>query len=67
MFLNLQDLWRKEHVKAGYKEIRTPNMLDRELWEISGHWNNYKENMYTSEIDEKVFAIKPMPRYSFSI
>lgn len=60
MFLNLQDLWRKEHVKAGYKEIRTPNMLDRELWEISGHWNNYKENMYTSEIDEKVFAIKPM-------
>lgn len=60
MFLRLQDLWRKEHVKAGYKEIRTPNMLDRELWEISGHWNNYKENMYTSEIDDKIFAIKPM-------
>ncbi|WP_068268717.1 threonine--tRNA ligase [Caviibacter abscessus] len=60
MFLKLQDLWRKEHVKAGYKEIRTPNMLDRELWETSGHWNNYKENMYTSEIDDKVFAIKPM-------
>lgn len=60
MFLKLQDLWRKEHVKAGYKEIRTPNMLDRELWEISGHWNNYKENMYTSEIDDKIFAIKPM-------
>lgn len=60
MFLRLQELWRKEHVKAGYKEIRTPNMLDRELWEISGHWNNYKENMYTSEIDEKVYAIKPM-------
>lgn len=60
MFLKLQDLWRKEHIKAGYKEIRTPNMLDRELWETSGHWNNYKENMYTSEIDDKVFAIKPM-------
>lgn len=60
LFLRLQDLWRKEHIKAGYKEIRTPNMLDKELWEISGHWKNYKENMYTSEIDEKIFAIKPM-------
>ncbi|WP_277285157.1 threonine--tRNA ligase [Sneathia sanguinegens] len=60
LFLRLQELWRKEHVKAGYKEIRTPSMLDKELWEISGHWKNYKENMYTSTIDEKVYAIKPM-------
>lgn len=60
LFLRLQELWRMEHVKAGYKEIRTPNMLDKELWETSGHWKNYKENMYTSEIDEKVYAIKPM-------
>lgn len=60
LFLRLQELWRQEHVKAGYKEIRTPIMLDKELWETSGHWKNYKENMYTSEIDEKVYAIKPM-------
>lgn len=60
LFLRLQELWRREHVKAGYREIRTPNMLDKELWEISGHWKNYKENMYTSEIDGKVYAIKPM-------
>lgn len=60
LFLRLQELWRKEHVKAGYKEIRTPSMLDKELWEISGHWKNYKENMYTSTIDGKVYAIKPM-------
>ncbi|WP_067141593.1 threonine--tRNA ligase [Oceanivirga salmonicida] len=60
LFLRLQELWRKEHIKAEYKEIRTPMMLDKELWEISGHWKNYKENMYTSEIDEKAYAIKPM-------
>ena len=46
--------------KRGYQEIKTPIMLDRELWEISGHWFNYRENMYTSIIDEKVYAIKPM-------
>ena len=56
----LQELWRREHKKAGYQEIKTPIMLDKELWEISGHWFNYRENMYTSEIDEKVYAIKPM-------
>lgn len=56
----LVDLWRKEHRKAGYEEISTPIMLDKELWELSGHWFNYRENMYTSEIDEKEFAIKPM-------
>lgn len=56
----LQEIWRIEHRKAGYKEIKTPVMLDKELWEISGHWFNYRENMYTSEIDEKIYAIKPM-------
>lgn len=56
----LINLWRKEHVLAGYKEIMTPIMLNKELWEISGHWFNYRENMYTSQIDETDFAIKPM-------
>ena len=56
----LTDLWRAEHEKAGYEMIQTPIMLNKELWEISGHWMNYRENMYTSEIDETEFAIKPM-------
>ena len=56
----LEEIWRKEHKKAGYQEIKTPIMLDKELWEISGHWFNYRENMYTSEIDGKEYAIKPM-------
>lgn len=56
----MMELWRQEHRKQGYKEIKTPIMLDKELWEISGHWYNYRENMYVSEIDGKVYAIKPM-------
>ncbi|MBP6125448.1 MAG: threonine--tRNA ligase [Leptotrichiaceae bacterium] len=60
LFNKLQEIWRVEHKKTGYQEIKTPIMLDKELWEISGHWFNYRENMYTSEIDEKVYAIKPM-------
>lgn len=56
----LIDLWRKEHEKAGYLQLETPIMLNKELWEVSGHWFNYRENMYTSEIDELEFAIKPM-------
>ncbi len=56
----LIDLWRKEHEKAGYDQLETPIMLNKELWETSGHWFNYRENMYTSEIDELEFAIKPM-------
>ena len=56
----LTDLWRREHEKAGYEMIQTPIMLNKELWETSGHWMNYRENMYTSEIDETEFAIKPM-------
>ena len=54
----LIDLWRKEHEKAKYLQLETPIMLNKELWEVSGHWFNYRENMYTSEIDELEFAIK---------
>nr|WP_134113455.1 threonine--tRNA ligase [Hypnocyclicus thermotrophus] len=56
----LMRIWEKEHKKAGYKIIQTPMMLNKELWETSGHWFNYRENMYTSEIDKFEFAIKPM-------
>ena len=57
---NLENFWYNIHTEEGYKFIQTPIMLDKELWEISGHWANYRENMYTSQIDEKEFAIKPM-------
>ena len=56
----LIDYWRKLHTREGYMEISTPVMLNRELWETSGHWQHYKENMYTTVIDETDFAIKPM-------
>ncbi|MDL1963917.1 MAG: threonine--tRNA ligase [Deltaproteobacteria bacterium] len=56
----LWDYWRWEHRKAGYVETKTPIMLNRSLWEKSGHWDNYRENMYTSVIDEVEYAIKPM-------
>ena len=56
----LEDFWYEEHKKEGYLFIKTPIMLNRDLWEISGHWSNYQDNMYTSKIDEKEFAIKPM-------
>ncbi len=56
----LENFWYEEHTKEGYEFIKTPIMLNRELWELSGHWFNYRENMYTSEIDDKTFAIKPM-------
>ena len=56
----LINLWKREHTLAGYTEIMTPIMLNKELWETSGHWFNYRENMYTSTIDETEFAIKPM-------
>jgi len=56
----LIDYWRKEHLAAGYTETKTPIMLKRSLWEQSGHWDNYRENMYTSVVDEYDYAIKPM-------
>jgi threonyl-tRNA synthetase len=56
----LLEYWRSEHREAGYVETKTPIMLNRQLWERSGHWENYRENMYTSAIDEIEYAIKPM-------
>jgi len=56
----LINYWRQVHTKAGYVEISTPIILNRELWETSGHWSYYKENMYTTVIDEEDYAIKPM-------
>ncbi len=56
----LIDYWREIHTKAGYVEISTPIMLSQHLWETSGHWDHYKNNMYTTKIDDTLFAIKPM-------
>ncbi|HBG42933.1 MAG TPA: threonine--tRNA ligase [Firmicutes bacterium] len=56
----LEDFWRQEHQKAGYQEIRTPMILNEELWHRSGHWDHYKENMYFTKIDDLDYAIKPM-------
>lgn len=56
----LIDYWREIHERNGYREISTPIMLSRELWEQSGHWDHYRENMYTSVIDDADYAIKPM-------
>lgn len=56
----LLGFWREEHRKRGYGELRTPTILDRSLWERSGHWDHYKENMYFTQIDDRDFAVKPM-------
>ena len=56
----LIDYWREVHKKAGYLEIKTPMILNRALWERSGHWDHYKDNMYTTVIDDEDYAIKPM-------
>ncbi len=56
----LENYWREEHRKRGYVEIKTPIMLHEDLWHQSGHWDNYRDNMYLSKIDEQDFAIKPM-------
>lgn len=60
MWNSLLGYWRDEHRAAGYVETKTPVMLNRKLWEQSGHWENYRENMYTSVIDDEEYAIKPM-------
>ncbi|MCX7745660.1 MAG: threonine--tRNA ligase [Clostridia bacterium] len=57
---NLEDYWRAEHRKRGYQEIKTPIILNEDLWHRSGHWDHYKENMYFTKIDEGDYAIKPM-------
>ena len=56
----LLNFWKEEHRKAGYREVRTPLLLNKELWEISGHWDKYRENMYFTKIDDNDFAVKPM-------
>ena len=56
----LIDYWRQIHTRDGYVEISTPIMLNRTLWETSGHWDHYRDNMYTTKVDEEDFAIKPM-------
>ena len=56
----LIEFWRREHIRRGYTEIKTPQILDRGLWIQSGHWDHYRDNMYFTEIDEKPYAIKPM-------
>ncbi|SCX77058.1 threonine--tRNA ligase [Desulfoluna spongiiphila] len=60
MWNALLDYWREEHLKDEYVETKTPIMLNRALWERSGHWENYRENMYTSNVDGFDYAIKPM-------
>lgn len=56
----LEDFWKEEHAKRGYGEIKTPMILNEDLWRRSGHWDHYRENMYFTEIDDKDYAIKPM-------
>ena len=56
----IEKFWKEQHDKYDYVQVKTPTMLSKELWLISGHWDHYKQNMYTSVIDEKEFAIKPM-------
>ncbi len=60
IYKELVEYWREEHRKAGYKEISTPQILDKKLWCISGHWNKYKENIFLTDYEERKFAVKPM-------
>jgi len=54
------DYWRRVHIQHGYQEVRTPMILNEELWHRSGHWDTYRDNMYFTEIDEHTYAVKPM-------
>ena len=60
VYNQLLSYWREIHARSGYSEITTPTMMSRELWETSGHWDHYKDNMYTTKVDEADYAIKPM-------
>ncbi len=60
IYKELEKFWYEEHIKNGYKIVKTPIILNRTLWETSGHWDNYKENMYTTKVDDEEYAIKPM-------
>ncbi len=56
----LIEFWREQHKKAGYQEISTPQILDKRLWQISGHWEKYRENIFLTEYEKRIFAVKPM-------
>jgi threonyl-tRNA synthetase len=60
IYNELIEFWREEHKKAGYQEISTPIILDKKLWQVSGHWEKYRENIFLTEHENKLFAIKPM-------
>ncbi|MFH1311415.1 MAG: threonine--tRNA ligase [Nanoarchaeota archaeon] len=60
IYNELIDFWREEHRKAGYQEISTPQILDKKLWQISGHWEKYRENIFLTEYEKRIFAVKPM-------
>ncbi len=60
LWQEMTDFWRSEHRRAGYEEIKTPVILNRQLWEQSGHWDHYRNNMYFTRIDEQDYAVKPM-------
>jgi threonyl-tRNA synthetase len=57
---NLIEFWRSEHRKEGYQEISTPQIMDAKLWKISGHWDKYKENNFTTKYEDRPFLVKPM-------
>ncbi len=60
IFNELVRFWREVHKKAGYEEVLTPQILDKKLWQISGHWEKYKENIFLTEYEKRLFAVKPM-------
>ncbi|MDO8467363.1 MAG: threonyl-tRNA synthetase editing domain-containing protein, partial [Nanoarchaeota archaeon] len=60
IYNELINYWREEHRKAGYQEIKTPQIMDSKLWKISGHWDKYKENNFTTEYEKRPFLVKPM-------
>ncbi|PIN77627.1 threonine--tRNA ligase [Candidatus Woesearchaeota archaeon CG10_big_fil_rev_8_21_14_0_10_34_12] len=60
IYNELINFWREEHRKAGYQEISTPQILDKRLWQLSGHWEKYKENIFLTEYEKRIFAVKPM-------
>ena len=60
VYNELINFWREEHRKAGYEEISTPQILDKKLWQISGHWEKYRENIFLTEYEKRIFAVKPM-------
>jgi len=60
IYNKLIEFWRQEHKKADYQEIKTPEILDKKLWQISGHWDKYKENIFLTDYEQRQFAVKPM-------